>query len=100
MSSRLAPISIVSLRDSRPGGRSQSLVQHAWSRTVRRKQQNHKKWPKKCMSVFNSTDFVVDWPLQTAITGLLFSYACFVQRPRGWADSSLVEVGSAANLLL
>ena len=41
---------------------------------------------------YHSTDLVLDWPLQAALFGLLFSYACYVERPRGWADSSLIEV--------
>ena len=41
---------------------------------------------------FSSVNVVVDWPLQAALFGLLFSYACYIERPRGWADSSLIEV--------
>ena len=41
---------------------------------------------------FNGTDLIVDWPLQAALFGLAFSYACYIERPRGWADSSLIEV--------
>ena len=44
------------------------------------------------IQAFSSADFAVDWPLQAGLFGLLFSYACFLQRPRGWADSDLTEV--------
>lgn len=44
------------------------------------------------IQAFSSADFAVDWPLQAGLFGLLFSYACFLERPRGWADSELVEV--------
>ena len=44
----------------------------------------------------NNTGFVVDWTLQSAVSGLLLSYACWTQRPRGWADSDLIEVNAAA----
>jgi len=44
------------------------------------------------IQAFSSADFAVDWPLQAGLFGLLFSYACFLQRPRGWADSELIEV--------
>lgn len=40
----------------------------------------------------NSADVIVDWPLQAALFGLAFSYACYIERPRGWADSTLIEV--------
>ena len=43
----------------------------------------------------DSTSFAVDWPLQFAVSGLLLSLACWTERPRGWADSDLVEVHAA-----
>lgn len=70
----------------------ESHAGHACLRSNRRKHRNKCRMRRVSAQDLNSTIVNFDWPLQASMLGLLFSYACYAERPRGWADSSFVEV--------
>ena len=65
---------------------------HACLRSDKGKHRNKCRIHRVSAQDLNITIVDIDWPLQASILGLLFSYACYAERPRGWADSSFVEV--------
>ena len=77
----------------------ESHAGHACLRGDKGKHQNKCRIHRVSAQDLNITIVDIDWPLQASILGLLLSYACYAERPRGWADSSFVEVHMAHSSL-
>ena len=57
--------------------------------TARRHQHAGHCWVPRCA---HGDGVLQTWAEQLSVFGLVAAYACWLQRPQGWADSNLIEV--------